>query len=85
MFPSPKAKPLTLFGNRHRFGVESFLCFVASTNGDASTQDDVLFKSVKLINLSTCSGGNQDTSGVLEARGTQEGIGRQTGLGNAKQ
>src|SRR5690606_14051986 len=52
---------------------------------NAATEDDVFFKAVKLVDLTTCSRTDKYARGVLEAGGAEERIGRKAGLGNTKQ
>src|SRR5437764_328627 len=58
---------------------------VAGTNWDLATQYDVFLQTVQAVNAATGSSTDQHTGSVLERRGTQERICRQTGLGNTKQ
>ena len=56
-----------------------------STGGDELTDDDVLLQAGQRVDLALDSGLGQDTGGLLEGRSGQEGVGSQTGLGDAKQ
>ena len=56
-----------------------------STGGDELTDDDVLLQAGQRVDLALDGGFGQDTGGLLEGCSGQEGVGSQTGLGDAKQ
>ena len=57
----------------------------AGAGGDEVAHDDVLLEAAEIIHAAEGRGFGQDASGVLEARGGDEAVGFQRGLGDAEQ